>query len=160
MSVTSFPPGVLTGRQMEAYNCSFCQGTGHNRRTCLAAEIAGCLLPCGPIQSTPAPSQRKTHCCRTCDESGHNSQNCPKRTSPSVKGIRICSGCGESGHNVRTCPVMNLLSFLCTPCETTPISGQTYKRKVDSETNTIKEYHIPTETLSDNVPSATQLIWT
>jgi hypothetical protein len=126
------------------HNCSFCGKTGHNKLTCLVAELSLSLLP--DIETTT----RKTYCCSICGDQGHNSQRCGKKETgtPPKKAQRHCKRCGESGHNIRTCSApyaaesqIHLLpGSLCSPCA--PSTTKTYKRKQIGDTHTIKELHI------------------
>ena len=125
------------------HQCSFCKAQGHNRQTCLAAEISSCLL------TEVVKKERKQYQCSTCGEKGHNSRKCPqnKLQVSSVKATRHCKACGEQGHNVRTCGVVASMLTICLPCSpsASPSASPTYKRTQTATTHTIKDLHLPVE---------------
>ena len=120
-------------------SCSICKLSGHNKKTCPTAGVSS-----NPL-TVVAPTTRKTHCCSTCGEKGHNSRKCLQNpsTTPRVKAPRHCKACGESGHNVRTCRALEGMLTICLPCS--PPSSPTYKRTQTATTHTIKDLHVPVE---------------
>jgi len=121
------------------HQCSFCKAVGHNKQTCLAAEISSCLLPAAEKK------ERKQYQCSTCGEQGHNSRKCLQKTTTTspVKAARHCKACGESGHNVRTCHALAGMLTICLPCS--PSASPTYKRTQAATTHTINALHVPVE---------------
>ena len=125
------------------HQCSFCKAFGHNKQTCLAAEISSCLLPAAEKK------ERKQSQCSTCGEQGHSSRKCLQNpsTTPQVKAPRHCKACGESGHNVRTCHALSGMLTICLPCSpsASPSASPTYKRTQTAATHTIQALHVPVE---------------
>lgn len=115
-------------------NCSNCNTTGHNKRTCsLVTDITGVVNE---------KTVKRTYTCSHCNGVGHNARTCglkydrslesgtlpgftwdwwtavpsPKKTKK-AKQIRQCACCGEIGHNVRTCTLLQPLHSHRTPIQ-------------------------------------------
>jgi len=124
--------------------CSFCNATGHNKRTCFLHEMSTCLID--DTYCPPVTEPKRKYSCSHCNGVGHNSRTCglkgpsmletgtmpgftwdwwSKSSTPEIKKVKKnnrCACCGDTGHNSRTCSLKHM-SISTTPA--TPVTPVT-----------------------------------